>query len=300
LKVAVDGSGLFGFLVAPDSAENRREPQSPQGRAAAWVSNHLGHHEKNLMPYAILIAALIVLLWWRAPGRDAAVFAAVCGIGTFLAMAATRNAGSSIHHTVLVWLMPQLLVGAALGALPWRWLRVRAVALLAGANLLVINQYIAEFEQNGSNGSFTDATNPLADSLARTPTENIYVIELGNISTPRLFLAWQVAPARIVPPVYPSHARPGTTTRDRRHDRGPKRPVCGPHARPRSVPRSRRAPRGNRPFGPIRKNTNSDRGRSQRARYISSLPFPANAGRSSEGDGLGLRTPTALDAKRIQ
>jgi len=93
LKVAVDGSGLFGFLVAPDSEENRREPQSPQGRAAAWVSNHLGHHEKNLMPYAILIAALIVLLWWHAPGRDAAVFAAVCGIGIFLAMAATCNAG---------------------------------------------------------------------------------------------------------------------------------------------------------------------------------------------------------------
>jgi len=56
---------------------------------------------------------------------------------------------------------------------------VGAVALLAGANLLVINQYIAEFEQNGSNGSFTDATNPLADSLARTPAENIYVIDWG-------------------------------------------------------------------------------------------------------------------------
>ena len=179
LKVVVDGSGLFGFLVAPDSAENRREPQSPQGRAASWVSDHLSHREKNLMPYAILIAASIVVLWWRAPGHDAALFAAVCGIGTFLAMAATRNAGGSVQHLVLVWPMPQLFVGAALGALPWRWLRVGLVGLLIGANLLVVNQYIARFERNGSNGSFTDAINPLAELLAPMSGQNIHFIDWG-------------------------------------------------------------------------------------------------------------------------
>ena len=179
LKGAVDGSGLFGFLVAPDSQENRREPDSLPGRAASWVSDHVSSRQKNLMPYAIFIAASIVLVWWRAPGRRAALFAAVCGIGTFAAMAVTRNAGTSIHHTVLLWPMPQLLVGTVLGALPWRWLRVGLAALLIGANLLVVNQYIAQFERNGSYGRFTDATNPLADSLARTPDANIYFIDWG-------------------------------------------------------------------------------------------------------------------------
>ena len=183
LTGAVDGSGLFGFLVAPDLAENRREPQSPQGRGASWISDRLGHHYKTLMPYAILIAASIVLVWWRAPGRSAALFAAICGIVTFLAMAVTRNAGTGIHHTVLVWPMPQLLVGTALGALPWRWLRVGSVALLIGANLLVVNQYIAQFERNGTYWNFTDATNPLAASLARTPDRNIYVIDWGIYET---------------------------------------------------------------------------------------------------------------------
>ena len=183
LTRAVDGSGLFGYITAPDSQENRREPESLQGRAALWVSDRLGSREKNLMPYAILLAASIVLVWWRAPGRRAALFAAVCGIGTFLAMAVTRNGGMGIHHTVLLWPMPQLLVGASCGALPWRWLRVGSVALLAGANLLVVNQYITQFERNGSNGSFTDATNPLAASLARTPGENIYVIDWGIYET---------------------------------------------------------------------------------------------------------------------
>jgi 4-amino-4-deoxy-L-arabinose transferase-like glycosyltransferase len=179
LKAAVDGSGLFGFVVAPDSEQNRREPQSPQGRAAAWISDRLGRHEKNLMPYAILVAVATVFLWWRSPGHRAAVFAAVCGGVTFLAMAATRNAGTSIHHTVLVWPMPQLLVGTVLGALPWRWLRVGLAALLIGSNLLVVNQYIVQFERNGSHGSFTDATNPLAESLVATSGESIHFIDWG-------------------------------------------------------------------------------------------------------------------------
>jgi hypothetical protein len=179
LKGAVDGSGLFAFITAPDSQENRREPASPQGRAASWMSDRFGPHEKNLMPYAILIAAFIVLLWWRAPGHRAALFAIICGGVTFLAMAATRNAGTGIHHTVLLWPMPQLLVGTVLGALPWRWLRLGLVALLIGANLLVINQYIADFERDGSYGSFTDATNPLAESLAPMSGENIYFIDWG-------------------------------------------------------------------------------------------------------------------------
>ena len=183
LRATVDGSGLFGFLVAPDSEEHRTEPQSPQRRLASWVSDRLGRHQKNLMPYAILIAASTVLLWWRAPGRRAALFAIVCGGVTFLAMAVTRDAGATVHHTVLLWPMPQLLVGVALGALPLPWLRVGLVALLAGANLLVINQYIAQFEQNGSYGTFTDATNPLAASLAGTPDENIYIIDWGIYET---------------------------------------------------------------------------------------------------------------------
>jgi hypothetical protein len=191
LRAAVDGSGLFGFLVAPDSEEYRREPQSPHGRAASWISDRLGRHQKNLMPYAILIAASIVLLWWRAPARRAALFAIVCGGVTFLAMAVTRDAGGSIHHTVLVWPMPQLLVGTALGLLPWPWLRVGLVTILAGANLLVINQYIAQFERNGAYGTFTDATNPLAASLAGTPNENIYVIDWGIYETVDFLLQGQ-------------------------------------------------------------------------------------------------------------
>jgi hypothetical protein len=178
LSSAVDGSGLLGYLVAPESEENPKEPSSLQGRVASWISQRSGHREKNLMFYAILLATAMAFLWWRAPGRRAALFAVVCGGVTFLAMAVTRNAGTGIHHSVLLWPMPQLLVGASFGALPWRWLRVGIVALLAGANLLVVNQYIVQFERNGTVGSFTDAMSPLAESLAGS-TNTIHIVDWG-------------------------------------------------------------------------------------------------------------------------
>ena len=183
LASAVDGSGLLGFLVAPESQENPMQPSSLQGRAAAWISQHSGRPEKNLMLYAILLAAAVALLWWRARGRSAALFALVCGGGTFLSMAVSRNAGMGIHHSVLIWPMPQLLVGASLGALPWRWLRIGIVALLVSSNLLVITRYIAQFERNGTVGSFTDAVGPLAESLKGSTSDTIYVIDWGIYET---------------------------------------------------------------------------------------------------------------------
>jgi hypothetical protein len=188
LSSAVDGSGLLGYLVALESQENPKEPTSLQGRAASWISQHSGRQERNLMLYAILLAAVMALFWWRAPGRRAALFAIVCGGVTFLAMVVTRNAGTGIHHSVLVWPMPQLLVGASFGALPWRWLRVGMLALLASSNLLVSNRYIAQFERNGTVGSFSDAIKPLAESLSDPTGDNIYIVDWG-IYEPVFFLA---------------------------------------------------------------------------------------------------------------
>ncbi len=131
------------------------------------------------MPYAILLAIPLALFYRKTRGSRAALFAVVCGATIFLAMAITRNAGMAIHHTVLLWPMPHLLVGAAFGSLPWRWLRVGLMSLLVGSNLLVINQYIAQFERNGSEGYFTDAVNPLADSLSASPGDTVYFIDWG-------------------------------------------------------------------------------------------------------------------------
>jgi 4-amino-4-deoxy-L-arabinose transferase-like glycosyltransferase len=179
LRMALDGSGLQTYLVAAESRENPRQATSLVGRGSAWIRERTGPHNDDLMPYAILLAVPLALFYWRAPGSRAARFAIVCGAAIFLAMAITRNAGMAIHHTVLLWPMPHLLVGAAFGSLPWRWLRVGLVSLLVASNLLVINQYIVQFERNGSEGYFTDAVNPLVASLSASPGDTVYFIDLG-------------------------------------------------------------------------------------------------------------------------
>jgi hypothetical protein len=179
LTGALDGSGLQTYLIAAESRENPRQPTSLVGRGSAWIREHAGPHDSDLMPYAILLAVPLALFYWKTPESRAALFALACGATIFAAMAITRSAGMAIHHTVLLWPMPQLLVGAALASLPWCWLRAGLVSLLVSSNLLVINQYVVQFERNGAEGYFTDAVNPLAATLSGEADDTVYFIDLG-------------------------------------------------------------------------------------------------------------------------
>jgi hypothetical protein len=75
--------------------------------------------------------------------------------------------------------MPHLLVATAVASLKPRWLAISAGVALVAANLLVVNQYFAEFERNGSYGLFTDALYPLSDALARLEPCTVYALDFG-------------------------------------------------------------------------------------------------------------------------
>jgi 4-amino-4-deoxy-L-arabinose transferase-like glycosyltransferase len=179
LRNTVDGSGLFGFIAREESAANPKAPASPLGRAAVWIRERAGAQRTSLFPYALVLAILAAPLWWRSPGRRAALFAMVFSAVTFLAMAVTRGAGGSVHHEVLLWPMPHLLVGVAAAALRPRWLAHAAGAVLVASNLLVMNQYIVQLERNGADIDFSDALYPLSDALSGQQDQTIYVIDWG-------------------------------------------------------------------------------------------------------------------------
>ena len=179
LERSINGSGLLGFMAADESAGNPKPPASRLGRAASWIHEHFGEHRTSLFTYAVLLALLATPVWWRSPGRRAGLFAIVFCVVTFLAMAVTRNAGAAIHHTVLLWPIPHLLVGVAAAALRPRWLLPGVGAVLAASNLLVINQYFFQFERYGACASFSDALYPLSDSLSDQAGQAIYVIDWG-------------------------------------------------------------------------------------------------------------------------
>jgi len=117
-----------------------------------------------------------VPLWW--PSR-AARFALVFTAVAWFFMASTRDAGASMHHTVLLWPFPQLFVAVAITAIRWNWAVISLSVLLVAGNLLVINQYLAQFERYGAENVYSDAIYPLSAALAEVPGQTIYTLDWG-------------------------------------------------------------------------------------------------------------------------
>ena len=141
-----------------------------------WIQEHLGVHRRTGMYYVFGALLLAAPWWWKhRAARFSLVFMAV----SWPLMALTRGAGGSAHHIVLLWPFPILFVAVALASLPWRPLAWVAGIGMIGMNLLVLNQYVAQFERNGSGDVFTDALYPLSSSLDTYAERTLYLIDWG-------------------------------------------------------------------------------------------------------------------------
>ncbi len=179
-RATLNGSGLFGYLTTHDWDEHPKATLSVRGRVALWIRAHLGGHRQNGLEYAFLLALLAVPWWWRS---RAARFSLIFILAAWTVMALTRDAGDSVHHCVLIWPFPHLFIAATFTRA--RWASVAATVLIA-MNLLVLNQYVLDFERDGAGANFTDALFPLSKAL-RDPRDNveepIYVMDWGMLNT---------------------------------------------------------------------------------------------------------------------
>lgn len=194
-RLSIEGTALFGWMVRENhEVENPRAPATALERASTWLSESTGHQRRGLLGWAFLFSLPLGLLMafrhgWKGEVRvmaAALVFIAVA----WLQMALTKNAGGAVHHAVLLWPAPHLVIALALGgigrlprgAVP----AAAATALLAASSLLVTNQYYAQIARNGGALNWTDAVHPLADLARRTPARSIYVTDWGIFDTLRL------------------------------------------------------------------------------------------------------------------
>ena len=176
LESAANGSSLFSYMVSEDWRPDPKPPRSVRGRAATWIEQRLGPHHRTGMYYVFGALLLAAPWWWKyRAARFSLVFMAVA----WLLMALTRGAGAAAHHVVLLWPFPILFVAVALASLPWRPLAWAVGVGMIGMNLLVLNQYIAQFERNGAGDVFTDALYPLSSSLAPYADRTVYIIDWG-------------------------------------------------------------------------------------------------------------------------
>jgi len=168
-----------GSLFAEDfvSAENSASPKAPfslRGRVAVWIREHLGEHRQTGFCYVFGALLVAVPWWWRSrAARFSLVFIAVA----WMVMAATRNAGNYSAHVMLLWPFPVLFVAWALAALPWRRPALLAGIAMVAMNLLVVSQYVSQYERNGPHERFTDAIYPLSAGLPENSGRTIYCVD---------------------------------------------------------------------------------------------------------------------------
>ncbi len=191
LRIGLDGSSLFGYMVRNDPALPAVEPKYGLERASVELSRLAGGRSTGILPLACVLALALLPLLWRTPARKPMLFALVFSVVAWLQMAFTKDAGASTHHTILLWPFPQLFVGAALAEASSRLRRTGLVALavilvmVCGLNLVVLNQHFAQLVQCGNTVIWTDASKPLSAYMAGVRADHVYVLDWGILGVLR-------------------------------------------------------------------------------------------------------------------
>jgi hypothetical protein len=110
----------------------------------------------------------------------------------WIQMAVTKNAGGSLHHSILIWPLPMMVVAVSLAAASRRIGRagipalagMLAVSVLSGA--LVVNEYYTVMLRNGGTATWSDAIYNLSDYMKGTRATNVFCVDWGILDALRL------------------------------------------------------------------------------------------------------------------
>jgi hypothetical protein len=103
-----------------------------------------------------------------------------------------NNAAGGLQHTVLLWPLPQFIIGTAFAGISCGFRRLAGVVvnMVIGAlllvNLLIVNEYYTELATNGPTVQWTDASYTLTDSLERLAPRQVVLTDWGLLNVVRL------------------------------------------------------------------------------------------------------------------
>jgi hypothetical protein len=188
----LSGSILFGWLTA----ENWQtpSPHAPRGRlqrASAAIAKGTGNPHRSFLFYAFCAALLLTPLA-RGPGLRAMLFAIVAMAVAWCQMAFTAGAGGGAHHVMLLWPLPQLVMGISFAAASRRLGRAGTPVLAAilvlvlGSGLAVMNEYYAQAVRNGGGMAWNDAIFPLSDYMKGATSRSVFCLDWGFLDTLRM------------------------------------------------------------------------------------------------------------------
>ncbi len=123
----------------------------------------------------------------------------------WLQMAFTAGAGGTVHHAVLLWPLPELVIAVSFASAAGRLGRMEiptiavALVLMMASGVLVINEYYRLAWQNGGAQNWTKAITPLSEYLRDHPASKLYCMDWGILDSLRLLnrgtLPLGIAPA---------------------------------------------------------------------------------------------------------
>jgi hypothetical protein len=193
LENSADGGGLFDWM--PSEESKTPEPHQPSGglqTVSAGISALAGHPRHHLLLYALSLG-LLLMPWARGAARRTVAFALIALAVAWVQMAITANTGLSVHHTILLWPLPQLAIAASLASASRRLGRagLPAVAVtmlvLVASGALVINEYYISMVRYGGGPGWNGAIFPLSDYLKGVPARKVMIMDWG-IAEPLQFL----------------------------------------------------------------------------------------------------------------
>ena len=192
LTATANGSALLGWLNNEDW--QTKDPHLPQGAlqsVSARISALAGRPRHSLLLYAFGLALLLAPLA-RGHALRAILFALLAMAIAWAQMAVTANAGGSVHHAILLWPLPQMVIAISFAAASRRLRRAGipalavVLAVLMVSGLLVTNEYHFLIVRNGGSPNWTDAIFRLADYLKGVSPSNVFCVDWGIMDSLRL------------------------------------------------------------------------------------------------------------------
>jgi Dolichyl-phosphate-mannose-protein mannosyltransferase len=191
LMETAKGDGLFGWMFD----EQWQTPQTHRPidiieRTSAKISSLDGHPRRHSLFYAFLLAVLLAPLA-RGDALRAILFGLIAMAVAWLQMATNANTGGSVHHTILLWPFPQLVIAVSFAAASRRLGRagipalaaVTAVMAISGA--LVTNEYLYVSYAFGGTPVWSDAILPLSNFLKGIDAGKVHCIDWGMFDSVR-------------------------------------------------------------------------------------------------------------------
>jgi hypothetical protein len=189
LRKTLDGSAMFGWLTEEETPGTVPPPRHFWEPYTLRLDRVIGFPSSNGTLFAFTAACCLVPWLWFTPQRLPAVFTLVYLAVTWGQMLIVPNTGATLHHVILLWPFPHILIAITASEVSRRFRKYGAkliactVVSLLVSNLMLINRYYADLILNGTTVIWTDAVIPLHKYIDSRHQPHVITVDWGYATT---------------------------------------------------------------------------------------------------------------------